>query len=277
MKSLGKLHPATLYTIVRHHVFSVFEKTGDIDGALAVMSQYSIPRNLFPNFYSGLRAELIVYANKRTELKLEPLLDAGVKADFSGVRKGRPINVDVTTNLDYKDINHYAGVTRKRGKLYEIALVNLKTEDIEFFPLRFPICPDCGNFSHYVVFLGAPDSAVLFWASEWQITARHCPHCLTFERVSSDNHVLHSPLVYLENLDEDDTPSDLTPEKYLAMKSIPIATFFEKVGGKIVSALAEQEWELVDKHGEAEWDWRLLWKHALAKDIDASVIADANV
>jgi hypothetical protein len=131
-------------------VFATYEKHV-FDIALEVLKRTSSERTV----KAGIRAELIFYDKCRDKFGLEPLLDAGSKADFVGRRpkERRMTNFDVTTNTDYKDIDRYVDCIRTRGKKYVITLVNLRSEEITFFPLRFPICQDCNRFSHYLLYL----------------------------------------------------------------------------------------------------------------------------
>src|SRR5437773_827655 len=94
-----ELHPASICNAIRHHSFSILEKTGDMEKALRALSDYSLPPRLQRTFRAGLKAELIFFLENQTALQLEPLLDAGVKADFSGFRVGKPVSIDVPANV----------------------------------------------------------------------------------------------------------------------------------------------------------------------------------
>src|SRR5260370_5145680 len=108
-KRIG-LHPATVWNLIRHHGFSILEKTGDLERAVGALSDYSLPPKLQRTLGAGLKAELIFFLKKQKTLQLEVLLDACARADFMGIRRGRPVNIDVTTNLDYKDIDRYSAI-----------------------------------------------------------------------------------------------------------------------------------------------------------------------
>jgi len=125
---LRYIHPAEIYHTQRRRVFGIYEKHG-FDRAL----EYIKNSNLLPHVKAGLKGEIIFYDRRKRELKLEPLLDVGVKADFTGIRNKKMVNFDVTTNPDYKDIDDYVDLIQKRGKMYAIALVNPKTEEIVLF------------------------------------------------------------------------------------------------------------------------------------------------
>lgn len=263
-KPLKKEHPAALFNKARHHVFSVYEKTQDIDKALQVLKKYPLVRT---SKY-GLKAELLFYDRFYTELKLDPLLDAGVKADFSGVRKGKAVNFDVTTNLEYKNINKYVNIIQRKRKRYEIALVNLKSEEVEFFPLRFPICTNCGLFAHYVLFMSRPSSEVTWSVSTSQALIRHCANCFEFDIIQEYSYQIPSILVQLEDLfemyEETRDPS-LDPDKFVQNESISIVQSFESESQKMFSTFSEGDYIVADpRNGSGYHGGRILWVHPLA-------------
>ena len=261
-----------LWQKIRYHVYAVYEKSQDIDRALSVMHQYKLGP-LYPRFRAGLKAELIFYAGERTSLGLEPLLDAGVKADFTGTRRRRAVNIDVTTNLAYKDIDDYAELTTKRGKLYLIASVNIKTEEYELFPLRFPICEDCDNFSHYILFMERPEGGTHFFASQVQVVVRHCPYCATFDELDDYSYIVDSPLYQLREIEAEQLePETANPsferESFLRNESIPIVRFFEKIDKRLLSGLAEMDYVVYGSDGEGDLEGILLWHHPLVRNLD---------
>jgi hypothetical protein len=227
------IHPATTWNQVRHHAFSVFEKTGDIDKAAAVIFRHSVPRQDVTRLKAVLLGELLYYDAFRKELKLEPLLDAGGKADFGGIRSGQLVNVDVTTNLDYKNIDDYAQLSKKRGKIYELACVNLKTSEIESFPLRFPVCPKCQKtFSHYILFLNEPEGS-LYTQSQYQELHQYCPNCEYWKLKDSYNYLVSSPLINLDDemgyqSSEEFRDPKFDKSVFLAEECAPIVRFFQK-------------------------------------------------
>jgi hypothetical protein len=259
-------HPASLFNKVRHHVFSVYEKTHDLDRSLEVLEKCRLIR---PSKY-GLKAELLFYDKYYKELKLDPLLDAGVKADFSGVRDKRIVNIDVTTNLQYKDINKYVDVVQRKNKRYEIALVNLESEEVEFFPLRFPICPDCGKFSHYVLFMSRSSNDMTWSMSTSQALIRHCPSCYEFEIIKEYSYYVPSIMVELQEIDglqasEENRDPKFDLVKHLTKESIPIVQSYESESQKLISALSEGDYIITDpRDGDGYYGGRILWAHPLA-------------
>ncbi len=265
-------HPATVWNTIRHHVFSVFEKTNDIEKAMSIVSTYSLPIRLRRTFLAGMRAELFFYSKERMTLKLEPLLDAGVKADFIGFRNGELVNIDVTTNLKYKDINRYAAPTKSRQRLYEIALVDVKHNQVNSFPLRFPLCPDCGMFSHYVLFLDEPPAGSHWFASTSQELVQHCPYCSFSRRRESYTYVVPSPLVALKDVMDQNSgefyDETFQPHDFLAQKCNTITRFFQKESNVLLSAVAEIDYIITDpSDGDGDYGGRVLWNHPLVKDL----------
>lgn len=267
-----KEHPAALFNKVRHHMFSIYEKTHDFDKSLEVLKRYPLVKPA----KHGLKAELLFYDKFYTKLKLDPLLDAGVKADFSGTRNRKPVNFDVTTNLQYKDINKYANVVQKKRKRYELALVNLKSEDVEFFPLRFPICPKCGLFSHYVLFMSRPSSEMTSFFSTGQALIRHCPKCFEFDIVEEYSYQIPSIFVELEDVYEMyEVTRDLKfdPDNFIKTESISIVQSFESESRKLISAFSEGDYIITDRRdASGYYGGRILWAHPLAERYFGDII-----
>lgn len=258
-------HIATFYNKVRHHAFSLYEKNEDPDETLS----YIIDRyKLIPTLRAGISAEILAYHEYREEMMLEPLLDAGVKADLTGIKKGVPTNFDVTTNLAYKDIEDYKDIIIKRGKQYEIILV--KNGNFEFIPLKFPLCKGCGNFSHYVLFMSEPQSEVFWHASTTQVLIEYCPVCYEFREIEYFSYLINSMNILSRELYGDQMyPETERPqseiEEIMINEAISIVQFIEKSTGKLLSALSEGDYIMTDpRTGAGYHGGRIYWTHPLA-------------
>jgi hypothetical protein len=265
------IHPASIWNQIRHHSFSILEKTEDIEKALKPVSSHAISTKLRRTFSAGLRAELKFYSENRKALQLEPLLDAGARADFVGIRNGQPVNIDVTTNLAYKDIERYSSPSRKRNRLYEIALVDLKNDRVESFPLRFPFCPECDKFSHYILFLDAPEGSQ-FWASQGQEIVQYCPYCEFVKSKGSYTYIVPSPLAGLKDMmdyqNSEFEDKTFNTESYLKGECAPITRFFQKEGDVLLSGVAEMSYIITDPSDADGYDsGRLLWNHPLVRSL----------
>lgn len=267
---LTNRHPAEIYHSQRRLVFGIYEKHG-FDRAL----EYIKNSKLWNQTKAGLKGEVIFYEQWKEELKLEPLLDVGVKADFTGIRNKEMVNFDVATNLDYKNIDDYVELTQERGKMYEIALVNLQTEEIILFPLRFPICPQCGKFSHYILYLEPPSTEMyrINNISDTQTVVQYCPKCKHFEEGMVENFEVYSLLYEIEEMtreiDVDESPmySPKEVEKHHLHSSISTVQFFERTTDLLISGLAENHYVMTSHDGDGYWDGLVHWKHPLAKTL----------
>lgn len=274
-KKAGSDHPASVWNRIRHHSFSILEKTDDIDKALGPLSEYSLSSKLRRTFTAGLKGELMVYSRYRKTLQLEPLLDAGVKADFTGIRDGQPVNIDVTTNAAYKDIDKYSSVSRRRNRLYEMAVVDLKHDRVDWFPLRFPFCPHCGKFSHHILFLNAPEGSH-WWASQYQEIVRYCPYCDFSKRKETYTYLVPSPLLGLKDKmayqHSELEDKRFKPDIFLAGECAPITRFFQKEGNVLISGVAEIDYIITDpRDGDGYDSGRLLWNHPLVKSLPSII------
>ncbi len=95
-------NPIHIWHNIRRACFRIYEET-NYDRALNYIKNLKV----LQNFKHGLKGELLFYNKFYDKMQLEPLLDAGVKADFVGFQNKQMINFDVTTNLKYKDIDKY--------------------------------------------------------------------------------------------------------------------------------------------------------------------------
>lgn len=264
------------YHNARRHLFWTYEKYNDLDPALEVLEKrYSYFK---ANWKAGLKAELLFYHEYKYRYGLETLLDAGVKADFTGLKNQSPTNFDVTTNTNYKNINDYVEVIQKRGKKYEIVLVDLKKQNIEFFSLRFPICKNCGMFSHYVLYL-LPPSTDFYNAtsiSDLQRLLSYCPYCDDDEELEILSFEIPSLIQLSSELEEEQRDpitriDGFNSNTYVKQESINILRFFEKETRKLISGLAESEYVFTGRDGDGYWHGHLHWRHPLAKDLGESI------
>lgn len=264
-------HPASIYHNFRRFVFSTYEKNG-IDAALRLVKK----SKHIPTTKAGLEGELIFYDTHKDGFRLEPLLDAGVKADFTGTKNGVFTNFDVTTNIDYKSVDDYLEVVQGRGKVYEIVLVDLKSEDIIFYPLKFPICKNCGNFSHYILYIEPPitEMAGLWSTSDEQSLIQYCSKCKDPREVLTLDFMIPTMGAFLDEisseLDVDETPR-YTSDEIRQMKndsSINIINFVERNCDLLLSGLAENYYVVINpQHYDGYYDGLLYWRHPLARDL----------
>ena len=262
---------AAMFHSFRRRVFLNYEEYG-YDKTVGLIRNSRVPAHI----KAGLNAEVLFYDRYFKIFKLEPLLDARVKADFSGDKNGKFVNFDVTTNVDYKNLDDYIDVVQKRGKPYEIVLTDLKNEEFEFFPLRFPICPRCGKFSHYIVYLEPPSTTFYqtMHTSDQQTLLQYCGKCKYFKNVDGYTYEVHSINSTIEamsaEVDVDNSPMYCTHEiqEYRDTESVSIRKFFEKISNFVISGVAENDYVITDpRDGSGYYAGLLHWKHPLAHDL----------
>lgn len=265
-----KPNPINAYHEKRRLVFATYNKRG-YDDAMEI-----VIRCKSPQWKSGLAAEILVYDKFRRRMKLQPLLDAGDKADLTGKMGRRMANFDVTTNLKFKDIDEYAEISQDRGILYCIALANLKTEDVEFIPLRFPYCQECKMFAHHILYL-VPSASETFAAggiSDDQRVIRYCPSCLEVkEEVDFNYHVpsVASAMDFLKDrVDAGYPPKEVSDQ--LKRDFVSTVEFFECESNLLLSALAENGYVVTHpQSGDGYYAGEVHWKHPLAKTLDETI------
>lgn len=272
MMKMPKSSPVSAFHNLRRFIFATYEKQG-LDVALGFIQN----SRALPQVKAGLRGEFLFYDKYMKKLKLEPLLDAGVKADFTGIRKGKPVNFDVTTNLEYKNIDSYLEPIQKRKKQYEIVLVDIKNEEMESFPLKFPIWSKCGKFSHYILYLEPPTTALhhTLDISGEQTIVQLCNKCKRYdEKMTTHFEIgLLGPQIeemsVEKDVDESLMYSAKETEEYQNRESISIVKFVEKQSGLLLSGLAENDYIVTDpRDGSGYYDGLLRWKHPLARDMN---------
>jgi hypothetical protein len=258
---------------LRRFVFGVYGKRG-YDAARDVLKE----RRMSNQYRSALTAELIFYEKYKNELQLDLLLDVDVKADSTGIRNSRKVNFDITTNLDYKKIDDYLKVTQDRKKTsYEIVLVNPKTEEMVWYPLRFARCKACNNFSHYILYI-QPSTTRFHWdnhESDQQSIVQYCSHCKNIAERQTFDYVV-TLLKYeldLYGLDEEEENRvDLPRRKleYGRRLGVSAVKAYEKDAGLLISGVVENAYNFTSKEEGSYWGG-LYWSHPLAKDLGDGV------
>jgi hypothetical protein len=256
---------------LRRMVFGVYEKYG-YDRALETIKNLKT----IPPFKAGLTAEIIFYEKNRAGLGLEPLLDVGVKADFTGLDRSIPTNFDVTTNLDYKEIDDYVKVIQERKKRYEVVVVNTKSEEIVRYPLLFPICDSCGKFSHHILYLrpSTNETNASNGVTDEQSIVKYCSHCKSFKEEQTHDYLVESISHNLgefsadKDEDEDQEAYEKRELEFAQGTSIPVVKFFEKRSTLLISALAENQFtDTYPYDGSGYYQAGLHWAHPLARDL----------
>jgi hypothetical protein len=276
-----KPHPANLLRDLRAYVFATYERYG-LGSAMSILDKSDLDKRLVV----GTRGELIFYDSYKDDYGLEPLLDAGAKADFTGLKtNGRTMtNFDVTTNINYKNIDDYVDSIQSRGKKYEIALVDIDSNEIELFPLRFPICHNCNRFAYYVLYLvpGSTTNYQIAGVSDEQAIWKYCPHCDDSREIASYEYEVGSLSTledalyddyygYQDGYDPDEIPQDSSRDDDIrdavGEEANSMRKFFKGLSHLELSAIAEN-YDPVGSDGRSTLG-RIYWKRPLARLTDS--------
>ena len=268
---MSEAHPGDIFTKIRRHMFSIYEKQNKLGNIIEYLQGIY---TFHEGTRSGLDAELSFYHQYLEEYQLEPLLDAGVKADFGGLKDGKLTNFDVTSNLDCKTIEEYTEVRDKRSREYEIAL--WKDNQITFFPLKFPKCRTCGGVAHNILYLGDSNSKVYWNYSTGQVVLQYCENCGDYTRVDTHYEIVNSiknmQKTMYENLGNRYTKLDI--EKSIINRSIELLNYFEHISENLFSAICEIESNYDSALDEEFISGKVYWKHPLAENVIENVIEE---
>ena len=118
-------NPAQIYNDKRRIVMSAAKS--DLPKARQWLAGYK--KDLGARGYAGLQAELEFFARHERDYRLTPALDVGDAVDFTGEIDGKMNRIDVTTNINFKELKAYEPF-QETGHRYRIAVWGLVTVSI---------------------------------------------------------------------------------------------------------------------------------------------------
>lgn len=199
-----------------------------------------------PSHYKGLRGEILFFAKYYESLNLDPLVEIGdVHADFRSQKTNK--YYDVTTNIDYKNIDDYI---RNDSKECMIAFVDIDSEDVELIPTVFPMCPECGDALHYIYSMDTEGSEKLLGIDyPSQNLYNYCQQCDYYEEVNNTFYYIYNPSDYLEFVfgSKDETTQQAI--EFLNKQWTAIANLARKDFDVFISCVTRPELEMgMNKH-----------------------------
>jgi len=121
-------HPAQLYNTIKDKAFAVLHRDGKVKAYHYLDGQkITLPIKA----WYGLKAELDFFTGYQREFPLTPSLDYGIKCDFSGFLNNTPCRIDVTTNINFKQLKDYEELQNSSGIPYKIVVMNKETGKME--------------------------------------------------------------------------------------------------------------------------------------------------
>lgn len=252
----------------RSNCFRSFEKRyelskdieGSIQKALETADVNKSILKLNPNFYKGLKGEIIFYGKTFKSLDLDVLMDSKkVPADFHSPTTNK--YYDVTTNLNYKDVDKYI---KNDNREYMLAFVDINSEEIELIPTSFPTCPICGNYSHYIYFLDDTNKTEIESSIDYpdQDLVNYC-FCGYYKEIDHSNYYLFSPKTYFDDEYPEGVDDELEASKFLNDKWTEISNLARKEFDVFISAVTCLE-EKMMKSKDDFWTFeKPKWIHPL--------------
>lgn len=268
-----------IFSKCRHHLFSNYNKYGDLDNAINYVlksSLYALNRQSLV----GLEAELKIYHEHKKDWDLTPTLDCGDHTDFTGFINKEQVRLDVTTNVEFKKLEDYERF-QKEGKRYFIVYFNRRTEDAELIDINFPFC-DCGGRLMKMVVLDDFNSSQ---SSITQSLITFCSHnpqehfsvekdydYIITSSVEVDEAVRDSFAIELEDYNIDEISRmkaqkeyESEVEKQISIKFNHVANFFKTECNSPISVIGEERYNMIDKDGDGYYDTLVVWSSDIVK------------
>jgi hypothetical protein len=134
MNSDDLLHASARYLLTRREMFQKLINV-DYNSALTILNKNQF--NLNKPSLVGLKAELIFFKKYEKNFQLEIAADFGHKFDFIGSIETQFCRIDVTTNINFKNLRDYEPFQREE-KIYKIAIMNYSGKLEELLDINFP-------------------------------------------------------------------------------------------------------------------------------------------
>lgn len=260
-----------IYNDKRRIIFSTFHKgdQGQID-AFAYLEKYQ--KILEPTGYKGLKAELGFYQKHRKDLSLTVALDVGDHADFAANISGEAYRIDVTTNVNYKNLKEYEPF--QKDAKYKIAIVDDNGNLDEMVDINFPFCPNCskGRLIDMAVLLGenTNDEGESEWSND-QVQISICNNCDYFEehqRISTHFLRTFSDQVAAareadrenwEEAQESGQPYAFNEDSVVKGHAGSTVPYLQSQFNTVLMALCDQEYQMIDHDGDGYYSITPKW------------------
>lgn len=259
------MHEADLYNKVKAIVFSTLNKDGDLQ-AYKMLENYHT--KLPVQSWYGLKAELDFYTRYKDKYTLDPTFDYGIKCDFSGNIDGdNNCRIDITTNLDYKKLEHYDAIQRKDNRKYKIVVMDKVSGEIaDVFDLNFPI-DSSGE--------GRIFEVALFMPSSSGKDGLKYDFYQNIIRLSSSDPAFDSSLKdtctdwYMPDFEYmlSELPDDVNVQKEILNYAVTNSKVLDKSTNSNIVACGQRYYDVFDpRTGDGEWITKLYWKHPVIEN-----------
>jgi len=272
-------HPADYYNKTKGIVFSIYNKSGIIP-AYNMLENYRNKLPL-PSWY-GLKAELDFYTKNKDKYILDPTFDYGIKCDFTGNIEGvNNCRIDITTNLDYKNLKDYEPIQRKDKRNYKIVVMDKDSGEIaDIFDLNFPFS-ESGEGRIFEIALFMPsdydkdgNSRYNFYQKIITIDSSSPESEFNLKTISDDWYIPDFHTFSSEIPDDIEFDYDLE----IVNHAISSAKTLDKSTESNIVACGQRYYEITDpRDGDGEWVTKLYWKHPVVSDyLDDIIYTDIS-
>lgn len=264
-------HPANKYRNFRAKYFGMARKH-DFRTAYYILEKDRENSSLNDKNYTGLLSELIFLEAHYDDFDLDPTLDCGSHADFIGFFKNSNARFDVTSNLDYKNLDDYEPM-QKQGRPYYIALIKPDRRKVEkIVDINIPFCEVCGGRLINTVIVEGINYTRQGTPTQTERVVKVCSNDLSHNidyasfnyfvpTIDEAEHHLcekyHDDQEYLQN------KLDQLPDKY----GIDHSLFFSKKIDEKIHACAHDVFRMTDKDGGGYTETELFWTTDLVDGI----------
>lgn len=274
-------HPAKVYNAIKEELFSIYNGKGTAEAFRFLNSK----TNALPvSAWIGLKAEMQFYDKYKGQFMLDPLLDFGIKADFTGNFYGCPnCRIDVTTNIEYKRLADYFPIQKKDGRKYKIAIMDHKKgELIDVVDLNFPYDDQLkGWWFDLALFMPADvdkDGCSKYNYYQQIVSFNSaCPDVsFKLKELLTDWYIpdIHTEMQDMWDAHEDDEEYEIKVD--LKRELADTAKFIQKVTGHQIVACAQRNYQIYDpRDGDGDYITQIYWRHPVVMDeLDEIIEAD---
>lgn len=259
-------HAAESYDRIRRIVLSAYNRDpSKVHEYESWIGKYWSKGELDRCHYVGLLAELRFLAAHERVFALTPCLDVGDGADFTGSVDGQHCRIDVTTNIDYKNLKKYEPL-QLRGHNYKIAVCDRNSGAlIEMVDVNFPFCSECntGRMFPVAVLLkeNINDKGESSWTNDQALInmCAECGHTSDLQRISTP--FMYDFSQYREHLAEHQeniqfADSDLAVRDY----AVEVRRYLKRTFDHPLFAVGGIEY-VVTKLRDGDGEWRICFEH----------------
>lgn len=266
------------FTRIRRILFSKFHQGEQGREECFEWLETTYRDKLGPQGYAGLKAELEIYRSYGKEFQLTVGADVGDHTDFTGVIDGESYRIDVTTNIDYKDLADYEPLQRDQDAKYKILIADTNGNIDDIVDINFPFCPSCNSGRLIDVGVLLPINTNRHGDPNWtndQVLIGVCNHCEYFEeqtRLTTHflndysteiNNALESDQDRLEYLASQGKTAEFDATAVINDHTTNVLPYLKKNFNKSIVGLGERNYKMTSHDGDGYYRAKMYWRNSM--------------